>query len=154
MTLVSKPLFLFFTILSHFSFPLHFVASGPVKIMFEGIPFDVLQEDASQIFASYGQNNVTLYFDRAGRSEGKGHVIFENRADGLRALSELEGALVNGATLALALGPNDGVVRGRGQKVEKKEPNIVITIGGGGSSAYDPSRNKKGRGPFRFGPSS
>jgi hypothetical protein len=123
-----------------------------VKVMFEGIPFDVLQEDAGEIFTPYGQCTVKLYFDRAGRSEGKGHVIFDNRADGLRAIAELEGAVVNGATMSLKLGPNDGVVHGRQQKAERKEPNIVITIGGGGSaSSFDASRNKKGRGPFRFG---
>mmetsp|Transcript_37591 Transcript_37591/g.59321 ORF Transcript_37591/g.59321 Transcript_37591/m.59321 type:complete len:252 (-) Transcript_37591:215-970(-) len=128
---------------------------GPVKVEYEGLPWDVLQDDVKDIFSSYGNCNVTLNFDKADRSEGKGFVIFDNRADGEKAIAELDGALVNKAAISVSLGPNNGAVaRKRNNNnfhkgKEEQREQLVISVnndrmGGGGG-------NKKGRGPFRYG---
>ena len=130
-----------------------------MQIDFEGLPYDVLQDDVKDIFTSYGSCNVTLFFDKADRSEGKGFVIFEKREEGEKAMKELEGALVNKCALSLCLGPNNGAVRpknkrnnnngGRQQQQQQEQGGLVISVNNDRMDTGD--RSKKGRGPFRYG---
>lgn len=131
--------------------------SNGVRIDFEGLPYDLLQDDVKEVFSPYGSCNVTLFFDETDRSEGKGFVIFDEREEGEKALSALEGVLVNKCVLTLRLGPNNGAVRSknknnsgrRQQQQQQEQGGLMISVSNDMMDTGD--RSKKGRGSFRYG---
>lgn len=131
---------------------------GPCKVVFEGLPFDVLAPDVQEIFDTYGTNRLSLYYDDSDRSKGAGHVIFDARASALKAIGELNGCEVNGSPLTVALGPNDGQIakrgagagRGRGRGRGGAEPTFTINITTAGASTAGGQKQIKGRGNFRY----
>jgi RNA recognition motif. (a.k.a. RRM, RBD, or RNP domain) len=74
---------------------------GPVKLFVGGLSWNTTSEDLRTAFARFGAlQEATVIMDRTtGRSRGFGFVSFENAADAVEAVKNMNGAELDGRTL-------------------------------------------------------
>ncbi|PLB35809.1 putative RNA binding protein [Aspergillus candidus] len=108
---------------------------GPsgAKLRVENIHYDITESDLEDLFSRIGPlQNVSLVYDRAGRSEGLAFVTYTRMSDARTAINEFDGANAKGQPIRLALiatgdrgrrdrNPFDSVQRPRGSLLDRVE---------------------------------
>ncbi|PYH95334.1 RNA-binding domain-containing protein [Aspergillus ellipticus CBS 707.79] len=102
------------------------------KLRVENIHYDITESDLEDLFTRIGPiNNVSLVYDRAGRSEGVAFVTYSRISDARAAISEFDGANAKGQPIRLTListgggrrdrNPFDNVERPKGSLFDRVE---------------------------------
>ncbi|OJI89020.1 hypothetical protein ASPTUDRAFT_134072 [Aspergillus tubingensis CBS 134.48] len=111
--------------------PEHTASSG-AKLRVENIHYDITETDLEDLFTRIGPiSNVSLVYDRAGRSEGVAFVTYSHISDARTAIREFDGANAKGQPIRLTListgagrrdrNPFDNVERSKGSLFDRVE---------------------------------
>ncbi|GCB24227.1 alpha-actinin-like protein 1 [Aspergillus awamori] len=110
----------------------HSTASSGAKLRVENIHYDITETDLEDLFTRIGPiSNVSLVYDRAGRSEGVAFVTYTHIGDARTAIREFDGANAKGQPIRLTListgagrrdrNPFDNVERSKGSLFDRVE---------------------------------
>jgi len=74
------------------------------KIAIENLKYDVLESDLKDLMGNVGTvEQVKIFYDNSGRSEGKAEVVFKKREDAERAVKEYDGAAIDDQTMFVTM---------------------------------------------------
>ncbi|KAL5356607.1 hypothetical protein BJX96DRAFT_117410 [Aspergillus floccosus] len=132
--------------------------STTAKLRVENLHYDITETDLEDLFSRIGPvSNLTLVYDRAGRSEGVAFVTYSRVSDARTAISEFDGANAKGQPIRITLvstgggrrdrNPFDNVERPRGSLFDRVErPRDARSLSPGGSDGEGSSRRRRGGG--------
>ncbi|KAG2416075.1 hypothetical protein HFD88_007267 [Aspergillus terreus] len=135
--------------------------STTAKLRVENLHYDITETDLEDLFSRIGPvSNLTLVYDRAGRSEGVAFVTYSRVSDARTAISEFDGANAKGQPIRITLvstgggrrdrNPFDNVERPRGSLFDRVErPRNARSLSPGGSDGEGGSRRRRGGGGGR-----
>jgi len=109
--------------------PVRAIQTG-TKVAIDNLEYSVSEDNLKEIFEAVGQlKNVTIHYDKSGRSEGTGEITFVRREDAQTAIRKYNRVEVDGKAIRLSnLGSNLQIpaqrTRGRGNRNQSR--------GGGG----------------------
>jgi len=96
------------------------------KVKISNLDYNVSEENIQDLFETVGAvKKVSIKYDRSGRSEGEGEVVFSRRADAQAALRKFQGTQVDGKAIRLT-------ILGSNLVVEDKPVRAVAAPRGGG----------------------
>lgn len=123
--------------------------SGPMltKVRVENLHYDITESDLEDLFGRIGPvTDLSLVYDRAGRSEGVAYVTYKHLNDAHKSLKEYDGANAKGHPIRLSLVPGrreqqkslfDRVARPNGRDARSLSP--------GGEDGSGRGRRGRGR---------
>ncbi|KAL2839909.1 hypothetical protein BJY01DRAFT_23064 [Aspergillus pseudoustus] len=106
---------------------------GPsgTRLRIENLHYDITENDLDELFRRIGSvSNVSLVYDRAGRSEGVAYVTYSRYADAKAAIAEFDGANAKGQPIRISIAtsaprrernPFDHVERPKGSLFDRVE---------------------------------
>ncbi|KAK1144518.1 hypothetical protein N8T08_005391 [Aspergillus melleus] len=137
------------------------------KLRIENLHYDITENDLEDLFSRIGPvNNVSLVYDRAGRSEGVAYVTYNRNSDARTAISEFDGANAKGQPIRLSIvsggggasrrdrNPFDNIQRPKGSlfdRVERPRGGRDARSLSPGSASDDPDGGRRRRGGGRRG---
>ncbi|KAJ5947441.1 hypothetical protein N7466_000456 [Penicillium verhagenii] len=129
---------------------------GPMltKVRVENLHYDITESDLDDLFGQIGPvSELTLVYDRAGRSEGVAYVTYRHLRDAHESVKEFDGANAKGQPIRLTL------VQGRREqqqhkslfdRVERPNGRDARSLSpGGGRGDQSEGRRRGGRGVRR-----
>ncbi|KAJ0427004.1 hypothetical protein BJY00DRAFT_6395 [Aspergillus carlsbadensis] len=136
------------------------------RLRIENLHYDITENDLDELFRRIGSiSNVSLVYDRAGRSEGVAYVTYNRYTDAKAAVAEFDGANAKGQPIRISVAssaprrernPFDHVERPKGSlfdRVERPHGRDARSLSPGSRSEdaeSAPRRRRGGRG--RGGP--
>ncbi|KAE8354827.1 hypothetical protein BDV28DRAFT_70056 [Aspergillus coremiiformis] len=131
------------------------------KLRIENLHYDITENDLEDLFTRIGPiSNLSLVYDRAGRSEGVAFVTYARVSDARTAISEFDGANAKGQPIRVTLvstaggrrdrNPFDNVERPKGSLFDRVERprdrnSRSLSPGSGNEGADDGARRRRGR---------
>ncbi|GIK00281.1 hypothetical protein Aspvir_004301 [Aspergillus viridinutans] len=137
------------------------IAPTGAKIRVENLHYDITESDLEDLFTRIGPvSNLSLVYDRAGRSEGVAYVTYNRASDARTAISEFDGANAKGQPIRLTLvasgggkrdrNPFDNVERPKGSlfdRIERPRDARSLSPGSENGDAEGGARRRRGRRP-------
>ncbi|KAL4991959.1 hypothetical protein BDW68DRAFT_173595 [Aspergillus falconensis] len=79
-------------------------ASAGTRLRIENLHYDITETDLEELFSRIGTiSNVSLVYDRAGRSEGVAYVTYNRYSDAKTAIAEFDGANAKGQPIRISI---------------------------------------------------
>ncbi|CBF79945.1 hypothetical protein AN7706.2 [Aspergillus nidulans FGSC A4] len=79
-------------------------ASAGTRLRIENLHYDITETDLEELFSRIGPiSNVSLVYDRAGRSEGVAYVTYSRYNDAKTAIAEFDGANAKGQPIRISI---------------------------------------------------
>ncbi|KAH2598423.1 hypothetical protein KXV63_004706 [Aspergillus fumigatus] len=134
-------------------------APAGAKIRVENLHYDITESDLEDLFNRIGPvSNLSLVYDRAGRSEGVAYVTYNRANDARTAIAEFDGANAKGQPIRLTLvasgpgrrgrNPFDNVERLKGSlfdRIERPRDARSLSPGSENGDVEGGARRRRGR---------
>ncbi|RKF55288.1 mRNA export protein mlo3 [Erysiphe neolycopersici] len=135
----------------HITNPFHFSDPQSAKLRVENLHYDLTEDDLDDLFNRIGPvKELSLTYDRAGRSEGIAYVTYEQSHHARRAIQEYDGANAKGQPIRLISIPLHPPARRRNPPPPRPRSIFDRVTIPARKSRYVPGRQTRSRSPQRY----